>query len=179
MQHKPQKRHKALQPLSREHHHGLLLSWKIRSGFSKAIDPKRMRIYANWFFENHLISHFEMEETHIFPVLDSENELVKRALADHRRIKRLFNEHDDDTKTLSRIEEALEIYRWFLPLLELDISPQLVQNIKMAEVATGIGTEIVRAPRLPLIGKERERVAAVIKAGMASRPTLPVYKGIN
>lgn len=78
-----------------------------------------------------------------------------------------------------RITEALEIYRWFLPLLELDISPQLVQNIKMAEVATGIGTEYVRAPRLPLIGVERERVAAVIKLGMATRPTLPNYKGIN
>ncbi|WP_405381463.1 dihydrodipicolinate synthase family protein [Maribacter sp. LLG6340-A2] len=78
-----------------------------------------------------------------------------------------------------RIAEALEIYRWFLPLLELDISPQLVQNIKMAEVATGIGSEFVRAPRLPLVGKERERVAAVIKDGMASRPVLPDYKGIN
>tara|TARA_R110002126_G_scaffold66457_10_gene168979 strand:- start:403 stop:1320 length:918 start_codon:yes stop_codon:yes gene_type:complete len=78
-----------------------------------------------------------------------------------------------------RIKEALEVYRWFLPLLELDISPQLVQNIKMAEVATGIGTEYVRAPRLPLIGDERKRVATVIKQGMATRPTLPDYKGIN
>jgi 4-hydroxy-tetrahydrodipicolinate synthase len=75
-----------------------------------------------------------------------------------------------------RISEALEIYRWFLPLLELDISPQLVQNIKMAEVATGIGTEHVRAPRLPLMGEERERVTKVIKKGMATRPTLPDYK---
>ena len=55
----------------------------------------------------------------------------------------------------------------------------MVQNIKMAEVATGIGTEYVRAPRLPLIGDERQRVAAVIKQGMATRPTLPDYKGIN
>lgn len=78
-----------------------------------------------------------------------------------------------------RIDEALAIYRWFLPLLELDISPQLVQNIKMAEVATGIGTEYVRAPRLPLQGKERERVAKIIKDGMRTRPTLPSYKGIN
>ena len=78
-----------------------------------------------------------------------------------------------------RIEEALKIYRWFLPLLELDISPQLVQNIKMAEVATGIGTENVRAPRLPLIGEERERVAKIIREGMASRPKLPEYKGIS
>lgn len=78
-----------------------------------------------------------------------------------------------------RIDEALAIYRWFLPLLELDISPQLVQNIKMAEVATGIGTEYVRAPRLPLKGKERERVAKIIEDGMGTRPTLPSYKGIN
>jgi len=108
MQHQPQKRHKALQPLSREHHHGLLLSWKIRSGFSKAIDPKRMRVYADWFFRNHLIPHFEMEETHIFTILDAENELVKRALAEHRRLKRLFTDTNDDAKTLSKIEEELE-----------------------------------------------------------------------
>lgn len=75
-----------------------------------------------------------------------------------------------------RISEALEIYRWFLPLLELDISPQLVQNIKMAEVATEIGTEYVRAPRLPLEGPERKRVAKIIAEGMASRPQLPEYK---
>tara|TARA_R110002049_G_scaffold90983_2_gene227421 strand:+ start:610 stop:1071 length:462 start_codon:yes stop_codon:yes gene_type:complete len=108
MQPKPQKRHIALQPLSREHHHGLLLSWKIRSGFNKKIDPKRIRDYANWFFEHHLIPHFELEETHIFSILNSENELVKRALADHRRLKRLFTEREDDTKTLSKIEEELD-----------------------------------------------------------------------
>lgn len=74
-----------------------------------------------------------------------------------------------------RIKEALDIYRWFLPLLELDINPQLVQNIKLAEVATGIGTETVRAPRLPLQGAERERVLKIIKDGVASRPVLPAY----
>ncbi len=75
-----------------------------------------------------------------------------------------------------RIEEALEIYHWFLPLLELDISPQLVQNIKLAEVATGIGTEQVRAPRLPLQGDERERVQQIIAHGLRTRPRLPDYK---
>lgn len=78
-----------------------------------------------------------------------------------------------------RIEEALKIYRWFMPLLELDISPQLVQNIKLAEVATGIGTEHVRAPRLPLQGTERERVLQVIETAMKHRPELPDYKNIN
>tara|TARA_R100001369_G_scaffold89214_1_gene126606 strand:+ start:5421 stop:6341 length:921 start_codon:yes stop_codon:yes gene_type:complete len=75
-----------------------------------------------------------------------------------------------------RIPEALAIYRWFLPLLELDINPQLVQNIKLAEVATGIGTEQVRAPRLPLQGEERKRVLTIIEEGMKTRPTLPEYK---
>jgi len=77
-----------------------------------------------------------------------------------------------------RVKEATEIYRWFLPLLELDISPQLVQNIKLAEVATGIGTENVRPPRLPLPGNERVRVLKIIEEGLKKRPTLPDYKAL-
>ena len=77
-----------------------------------------------------------------------------------------------------KINEAMKIYSWFMPLLELDISPQLVQNIKLAEVATGIGTENVRAPRLPLQGAERERVLGIIATAMKSRPTLPDYKNL-
>ena len=75
-----------------------------------------------------------------------------------------------------RINEALEIYRWFLPLLELDINPKLVQNIKLAEVATGLGTENVRAPRLPLHGDERKQVLKIIEESLKTRPTLPNYK---
>jgi len=74
--------------------------------------------------------------------------------------------------------EAIEIYRWFLPLLELDINTKLVQNIKLAEVATGIGTENVREPRLPLIGEERKKVLAIIEDGLKTRPTLPAYKNL-
>jgi len=76
-------------------------------------------------------------------------------------------------------EKATEIYRWFLPLLELDISPQLVQNIKLAEVATGIGTENVRKPRLPLQGEERKRVLQVIEEALRTRPKLPDYKNLE
>lgn len=78
-----------------------------------------------------------------------------------------------------KVTEALEIYKWFMPLLELDISPQLVQNIKLAEVATGIGTENVRAPRLPLQGAERARVLEVINKAMECRPALPEYKNLS
>ncbi|NER19142.1 dihydrodipicolinate synthase family protein [Spongiivirga citrea] len=74
-----------------------------------------------------------------------------------------------------KVKEAIEIYRWFMPLLELDIHPKLVQNIKLAAVATGIGSENVRAPRLPLQGEERKRVLEVIDNGMKTRPSLPDY----
>ncbi len=69
-------------------------------------------------------------------------------------------------------EEARRIYQWFLPLLELDIHPKLVQYIKLAEVATGLGTEQVRAPRLPLEGEERAQVWKVIQDALACRPVV-------
>ena len=73
------------------------------------------------------------------------------------------------------INEALEIYRWFLPLLELDINSKLVQNIKLAEMYTGIGTENVRLPRLPLIGDERKKVVKIIESSLETRPDLSKY----
>lgn len=73
------------------------------------------------------------------------------------------------------LDEARAIYRWFLPLLELDIHPKLVQYIKLAEAQVGLGSEYVRAPRLTLVGEERERVLKVINEGIATRPILPEY----
>ena len=72
-----------------------------------------------------------------------------------------------------KLKEALNLYRWFTPLLHLDVSTKLVQNIKLAEALVGIGGEEVRPPRLPLTGAERTRVTAVIKTALEQRPTLP------
>lgn len=77
-----------------------------------------------------------------------------------------------------KTKEAIDIYRWFLPLLELDINTKLVQNIKLAEVATRIGTENVREPRLPLAGEERQRVLKIIDEAMKNRPLLPDYQNL-
>ncbi len=77
-----------------------------------------------------------------------------------------------------RTQEAIEIYRWFLPLLELDINTKLVQNIKLAEVATRIGTEYVREPRLPLAGEERQKVLGIIDQALKNRPLLPDYQNL-
>lgn len=75
-----------------------------------------------------------------------------------------------------RYADARRLFQWFLPLLELDISPQLVQNIKLCEVATGLGTGFVRPPRQPLSGAEKERVQKIIGQSMATRPDVSDYK---
>jgi 4-hydroxy-tetrahydrodipicolinate synthase len=72
-----------------------------------------------------------------------------------------------------RIADALEVYRWFAPLLALDVSPKLVQNIKLAETIVGLGTEHVRPPRLPLAGDERKAVESLICKAIETRPALP------
>lgn len=69
------------------------------------------------------------------------------------------------------LDEARALYSWFMPLLHLDTHPKLVQYIKLAVAEVGWGTETVRAPRLPLEGDERDRVLAVIRQGLADRPT--------
>jgi 4-hydroxy-tetrahydrodipicolinate synthase len=74
-----------------------------------------------------------------------------------------------------KYNEALQIYRWFMPVLELDIHPKLVQYIKLAASQTGIGTENVRAPRLVLEGEERKNILAIIDNAIATRPVLPDY----
>ena len=74
----------------------------------------------------------------------------------------------------NKLEQARDIYRWFMPLLELDIHPKLVQNIKLAETVNGIGTEYVRPPRLPLIGDERLSVMNIINDAIKTRPKIKV-----
>ena len=105
---KPIKRHEALKPLSREHHHGLLLCWKIRQGVRKKVEVSRIKAYTEWFKIHYLDPHFEVEEEHIFPVLGNDHELVKRALKEHRRLKRLFSQDTEVEIALNNIEEELD-----------------------------------------------------------------------
>ena len=104
----PLKRIEALIPLSHDHHHALWLSLKIRTGFKKGIDPSRIKKHTDWFFKVHLIHHFEIEERYIFPILGQDHELVKRALAEHRKLEELFRSTEDVEKNLVLIEEKLE-----------------------------------------------------------------------
>ncbi len=71
-----------------------------------------------------------------------------------------------------KLDEALALYRWFMPLLHLDTHVKLVQYIKLANQMTGYGLEHVRAPRLPLIGAERAEVEAIVRRAIETRPQL-------
>ncbi|MDW8224214.1 MAG: dihydrodipicolinate synthase family protein [Gemmatales bacterium] len=74
-------------------------------------------------------------------------------------------------------EQARAMYRWFTPLLHLDVHPKFVQYIKLAIQECGFGVEWVRPPRLPLVGAERKQVLKIIRDGIEHRPTLPRHRG--
>jgi 4-hydroxy-tetrahydrodipicolinate synthase len=76
-----------------------------------------------------------------------------------------------DLMTAGRYEEAIEVYRWYTPLLHLDTHVKLVQYIKLACAECGFGSETVRAPRLPLIEPERSQVLSIIRQAIQTRPT--------
>lgn len=75
-----------------------------------------------------------------------------------------------DLLAAGRLDEARRLYRWYTPLLHLDTHPKLVQYIKLAAAECGFGSEMVRPPRLPLVGEERERILAVIREANRTRP---------
>ncbi len=82
------------------------------------------------------------------------------------------NQHFWELTRAGKWEEARAIYRWFTPLLHLDVHLKFVQYIKLAVQEAGLGKEWVRAPRLPLAGEERERVLKIIHEGLAKRPKI-------
>jgi len=75
-----------------------------------------------------------------------------------------------DLLEAGKFERAREVYAWYTPLLHLDTDPKLVQYIKLASAECGFGTELTRAPRLPLVGDERERILKLIRSSIKNRP---------
>jgi len=127
----PLKRSKELQPFSREHHHGLLLCWKIRKGITNGIEKERIKRYADHLYKTNLLPHFEDEERYVFPILGNDHELVKKALAEHRRLIRLFTVEKDVSKALSKIEEELEAHIRFE---ERVLFPEIQEKASVADL---------------------------------------------
>ncbi len=86
----PIKRIEALKPLSRDHHHALLLCWKITTGFAKNVAAERIKKYCDWIYSEEITPHFMEEELFIYPVLGNDNEMIIRALEEHRELRNLF-----------------------------------------------------------------------------------------
>ena len=105
---KPIKRSAALKSLSHDHHYALLLCWKIKAGFSKGVSTERIKVYADWFYKNHLAPHFEMEEEFFFPVLGNENELIHQAIDAHKLLSKLFSDKEQIEISLKQIQDVLE-----------------------------------------------------------------------
>lgn len=131
---KPIKRHKALQPLSRQHHFGLLFSWKLRKGFSKNIETERMQEYAKWFYEQEIKPHFYDEEKYLFPILEEGNELIERALKEHRRLKRLFNDIKNPEKSLNCLEEELDAHIRFEERVLFNEIQKVATEVQLAKI---------------------------------------------
>lgn len=106
-------RNQALTPLIEQHNKVILLCERIREGMRKNIENKRIKKYIDWFKTEYLDPHFEIEQKHIFPILGNNNVRVKKALANHRRLNRLFAETTDLNKVLHKIEEELSTYIGF------------------------------------------------------------------
>ncbi|TVR40092.1 MAG: hemerythrin domain-containing protein [Cryomorphaceae bacterium] len=108
MKNKPLNRHTALQPLSRDHHRGLLLCWKIRKGLQHGVSPERIKAYADWFWEHHLHPHFNDEETLVFSLLPSSHPMIQQALNEHLHLRELFGLTTANASVLNHIADDLE-----------------------------------------------------------------------
>lgn len=111
--HEEQTDNATIADIRQEHLDNLTVCRNIRHGFMKGIEMDRIKRYVDWYWQSHLMTHFVSEEKMIFPLLGKENALVKRALTEHRRLKRLFESKADINKMLNRIEEELESHVLF------------------------------------------------------------------
>ncbi|MBP9160518.1 MAG: hemerythrin domain-containing protein [Flavobacteriales bacterium] len=136
----PIKRFAELQGISREHHDGLLLCWKIRAGTTKGVAPARIRRYCRKFLKERLKPHFDIEESVLFPVLGFDHPGVRKAMAEHRRLQRLINGHTDAALAISLVEEELEAHirfeeRQLFNLIQEAATPEQLADIEKAHSA--------------------------------------------
>ena len=134
---KPLKRHEALKPLSRDHHQGLLLCWKIREGLIKGIAHERIKSYTDFFYSSQLKPHFKFEEEEVFPLLGEEHPMIIRALKEHHRLESLFKaeaNHENFTSIELELNRHIRFEeRQLFMVLQESISEEQLQKISTKE----------------------------------------------
>ncbi len=119
------KRKEWLRNFSREHHFALLMCWKIRKGIDKKIvSAERIKLYAKWFYNENLLPHFKLEENVLFPILDTEEPALAKALAQHSELIELFLSKEVSYTNLSQIADKLEAHIRF----EERVVFEMIQN---------------------------------------------------
>lgn len=141
----PIKRSPYLAPLSREHHEGLLLAWKIKQGVRKGVELTRITAYCNWFFKEHLAPHFHTEEKVFSQVLSPEHPLLLQMLAEHRSIEKVLQELAKKTMhsqvQLLDFGTSIELHirfeeRFFFNHIESVLSPEQLSQLQIAQHQT-------------------------------------------
>jgi hemerythrin-like domain-containing protein len=137
------KRLPALQPLSREHHHALLLCWRIKLGLARKVEIARINDYAWHFWQGYLQAHFRLEETQVFPELGNEHPMVQRAVKEHKQIEGLFTSGMRTETDFELLETLLERHirfeeRVLFPEMQLQLLPDALDRIAAANRHTEI-----------------------------------------
>jgi hemerythrin-like domain-containing protein len=141
---KPIKRNESLQPLSRDHHEGLLFVWKIRQGLDNGTSIEKLRDYANWFWKNHIKAHFFQEEKLLLPVLPTGDPKAAKLISDHADIREII-------LTIGKEPERYDFF-WLSNLLESHIRFEerelfpYVEQLLSTEDLLALGKKIEEAP---------------------------------
>ena len=128
------KRHEALVQLSRDHHFGLLLCWKLKEGLKREVSPDRMEAYIIAFYEQNLKPHFREEEETVFKLLGEDHSLIKEAMEQHQKFHQLIGDGLDSAKKIQEFRDLLELHirteeRQIFPEIEQVASEEQLQNL--------------------------------------------------
>lgn len=111
MKNPPIKRHQALQNLSREHHDILVFALRLKKGIAHQAPANDLQAYADWFWEDYLAAHFQLEEERLFPLLGNTHDLVVKAMHQHRALQSLFQlspkKHSDFFELLQQLQQHI------------------------------------------------------------------------
>lgn len=128
------KRHEALIQLSRDHHFGLLLCWKLKEGLKKEIAPERMAKYIALFYEQNLKPHFAEEEETLFPLLGNSHPLIAEAISEHRTFEKMIAEGLQNKEQIQDFRALLDSHirkeeRQIFPAIEEHATEEELENL--------------------------------------------------
>ena len=128
------KRHEALVQLSRDHHFGLLLCWKLKEGLKKDISVERMSKYIVLFYEQNLKPHFAEEEETIFLILGNAHPLIEEAISQHRELEKMISDGFETPEQIQTFRDLLELHirteeRQIFPEIEKTATEEELQNL--------------------------------------------------